>query len=200
MSRLPRNQILFDGCYAHIMSRSFDFKFIFQAPEDFNHFKELLQTAKKEFRFQIHHYCLMNTHFHLAVSISQLHLFAKAFQRLKSQYTKWFNKKEKRTGPLWRERFKSLLIEDESYLYACGLYIEANPVKAGIVEMPEEWPYSSARYYLLNEADPLIDSYDSCQLPNEVDLNNSTFFTKGKVIGSELCKLQVEQNAFVSVP
>ena len=68
----------------------------------------------------------MNTHFHLAVKISSIDKFSQALHYMKRDYTYWHNKKYKKVGPLWRERFKSLLIEDERYMYACGLYIEGN--------------------------------------------------------------------------
>ena len=116
-------------------------------------------------------------------------------KELKVGYTKYFNKKYKRTGPLWRDRFKSLLIEDENYLYACGLYIEYNPVKAGIVEKAEDWSCSSSAYYFLGKEDSLIDPYDRDNLPEDIDIGDERFFTKGRGIGSELFRIQLEDKA-----
>jgi putative transposase len=65
-------------------------------------------------------------------------------QKLKSSYIRYFHAKYKLSGPLWRERYKSLLIENEPYLFVCGEYIENNPVKAGLANLSEEYPFGSA--------------------------------------------------------
>lgn len=153
MGRLGRHQILYDGCFAHIFSRSFEGRFIFKSSLDFETFQALILSEKKRFGFLIHHYCLMNTHFHLAASIPNLEGFSQGMANVKREYTKWFNRTYRRTGPLWRERFRSMLIENHSYLYACGLYIENNPVKAGLVEKSTDWTYSSSRFYESNLPD-----------------------------------------------
>lgn len=199
MARRARNEILYDGSYAHVFSRSFERRPIFQDPLDFETFRDFLTRSKKQYGFLIHHYCLMNTHFHLAVSLPSLRAFSSALQKVKWHYTTYYNHKHDRQGPLWRERFKSLLIEDEKYLYACGLYIESNPVQAGLVENPEDWPYSSSRHYLEGTPDPLVDPYENEGLPEEVD---EEVFTTGVAIGSELFLLQLSEEAFgsVSVP
>jgi putative transposase len=199
MSRLPRHQVLFNGCFAHVFSRSFEGKSVFRTPSDFETFQGLLGSEKKRFGFGIHHYCLMNTHFHLALSIPNLEDFSLGMANVKREYTKYFNRTYRRTGPLWRERFRSMLIEDEKYLYACGLYIEHNPVKAGMVSESEDWPYSSSRHYHLANPDSLIDPYEAIP-PTTINLSDETFFTQGHVIGSELFKLQIKEGAFQDEP
>lgn len=195
MGRLSRTEILHDNAFLHVISRSFDGKWVFQDDEDFQQFKYLLKQAKETHQFLVHHYCLMNTHFHLAVSISSSFSFIQGIKELKVSYSKYFNKKHKRKGPLWRDRFKSLLIEDEAYLYACGLYIENNPVSANMVEKAEDWPHSSSAYYLLAKDDSLIDSYDQRNIPKNIDIHNEHFFTKGHGIGSEIFKIQLEDKS-----
>ena len=198
MSRKPRNQILFDGCFAHVFSKSCDKKHVFQTTSDFEFFKALLLKIKKEYGFLIHHYCLMNTHFHMAVSLPSLHRFSQALKKLKWHYSRYHNQNAKQEGTIWKERFKSLIIENERYLYACGLYIEANPVQAGMVGRPEDWPYSSARYYVQDKKDSLVDFYEQDDALGDVDLTAHGTFTKGRVIGSELFKIQVAEEAFTS--
>lgn len=133
MGRIARNDILYDGCYAHVFSRSFEKRKIFESEKDFEYFKDLLLKTKKKYEYQIHHYCIMQTHFHMVVTIGNVRHFSTGLQVLKKTYGEYYNFNHKRFGPLWRERFKSLLIENERYLYACGLYVEHNPVKAGMV-------------------------------------------------------------------
>lgn len=194
MSRMARKKILYDGCFAHILSRSFEDRWIFKGDGEMEVFKQLLLEAKKEYGFRVHHYCLMNTHFHMAVSMPEVKGFTKGMQGVKWEYTKYYNERHRRNGPLWRERFKSLLIEDEGYLYACGLYIEHNPVKAKMVGKAEDWPYSSSRHYLLGEKDPLVDSYENSGLPEGIDWTDEKVFEKGQYIGSDLFEIYTEES------
>ena len=83
-------------------------------------------------------------------------------------------------------------MEDERYLYACGLYIEYNPVEAGLVNRPEEWLYSSSRYYFAGESDDLVSRYGELQLPEGINLRSKEIFENGDVIGSELFKFYRE--------
>jgi len=198
--RISRRNLLFDGCYTHVFSRSFNGMYLFSEELDFEMFKELLSELKVEYGFRIHHYCLMNTHFHLLVSIPNVNGFSEALAQIKFKYTKWVNRRMKRNGPLSRDRFKSMLVEDESYLYACGLYIENNPVKAGLVDQPEAWAYSSRGYYVLNREDKLVDQYDNREAPIGIDLTDNRFFEKGKVIGSKLFQIQMEDIISQTVP
>lgn len=122
--------------------------------------------------------------------------FSRGLKEIKSRYTNHYNRHLDREGPIWKERFRSLTIEDERYLLACGLYIESNPVKAGMVEQAEDWPYSSARHYLPGETDRLIEPYENQGLPPAKDLSDSGVFTKGSVIGSEMFRIQTRQGAF----
>jgi len=116
MARLARNQLLYDGCHAHVMSRSIGKNSIFKDDQDFNVFRSLLSAIKCSAGFKIFHYCMMHTHFHLAVQIPQMFSFARALQKLKSQYTYHYHAKYKEVGPVWRQRYLSLVIENESYL------------------------------------------------------------------------------------
>ncbi len=202
MGRYARTQVLFDGCFAHILSRSFDKQWTYEDSRDFGVFKALLLEGKKKFGFLIHYYCLMHTHFHLLVSIPEIRRFSLALQWLKRQYTVQHNQRHQRTGPLWRERFKSLLIEDETYLYACGLYVEENPVKAGLVEKREDWPHSSAAHYVLGSKDSLIDPYQFDGSIERLPAVKEEIFTKGPGIGSELFLLHLKEGILndVSVP
>ncbi len=198
MGRLPRTQILYDGCYAHVFTRSLEKRHIFVDSDDFRSFSEILLRMKKEYDFRIFHYCLMNSHFHLVVGMSSVERFSKAMQAVKWEYTKQFNRKYRHHGPLWRERFKSLLVENEGYLYACGQYIEQNPIKARLVQEAGQWEYSSAKHYLNMRRDDLIDNYEKSQPTEEVDLNDDIFFLRGGSIGSGWFKYQLKKGIWVS--
>lgn len=159
MARKARSEILSDGSYAHIFSRSFDKRKMFDVADDFAVFKKLLLSQKREKGFKLFHYCVMQTHFHMAVGIGSLEIFSRALQAIKWHYTRYYNAKCKRWGPLWRERFGGMLIEDERSLHACGRYIEHNPVKARLVNQAQDWEHSSARHYVGEVKDEMVDLY-----------------------------------------
>ena len=190
MSRITRNQLLYEGCYAHIVSRSIRKEIILRQAEDFNHFLSLLQEAKEEHPFNLFHYCLMQTHFHLVVQILSTKEFSKALNFIKSRYVFYFHTKYKFSGPIWRERYKSLLIEDQLYLHACGQYVEYNPVKAGMVELADEWEYSSAKHYLGLGSNPLINNYEAPENSIKINYKDSMGFEEGNGIGSDYFKFK----------
>ncbi len=179
VARLARTNILSDGCCLHVISRSIRKLEIFRDDEDFEAFRELLIKIKQEYGLKVLHYCLMSTHFHLAIKISTAEGFIRGLQKLKSQYVYKFHSKYRLSGPIWRERFRSLLVEDETYLYACGQYIENNPVKAGLVKENMQWKHSSSRHYQNSIIDPVVDGYEAIglpQLPGDIDLSDKEIF------------------------
>ncbi len=202
MGRRNRRSILYDGCYAHVFSRSTEKKYIFETDQDFKTFKALLLESKSKYSYRIHHYCLMHTHFHLLVSMDSVKQFSEALKRVKWSYAKNFNYKHQRFGPLWRDRFKSLVIENERYLQACGAYVEGNPVEAGIVAKCENWKYSSAGYYFGQCEDALVDPYafDGGNPLVVEKQKQEDFFMKGQAIGSELFKIHCQEELMQSMP
>jgi len=176
MPRNARGKVLSDGCFAHIFSRALSKRFIFCDEADFNYFKLLLKRSKPLGQYRLHHYCLMSTHFHMIVSIQNLTIFSKALKHIKQNYAKWFQRKHAHEGPVWWGRCGSRPIQDERYMYACGMYIEMNPVKAGLVRAVAEWPHSTARYYFSGKKDELVDDYEkpsrmaAAKLMNEIKL------------------------------
>jgi len=186
MSRKARNTILSDSCYAHVFSKSIENKYIFSSQRDFLVFKKYLYQYKAKYNFLLHHYCLMNTHFHFLVYIPAVQSFSNALGKLKWRYTNYYNHVHKRSGPLWRERFKSQLIADERYLSVCANYIETNPIRAGMVSAASSWPHSSSRYYENNQLDKLVDGYDYSCKPVPIDNVNEHIFQRGNVIGPRI--------------
>lgn len=183
MGRIAREILLYNGCFAHIFTRAIEKRKIFEKSEDFGFFKKKLEDIKKEYGFKVFHYCLMQTHVHMVVGIQEVGKFSGGMKVLKKSYAHQYNTVHKRFGPMWRDRFKCKLIENEAYLYACGRYVENNPVRAGLVERAEDWPYSSSRHYELGEKDLIIDAYD---LTGGGSTENwkSEEFEKMKAIGS----------------
>jgi len=144
MPRKPRIEI---PGYYHIVNRGVEQRTVFLEAEDYDHFKDLMCSYAKSHGIQIHNYCLMSNHYHLLLEIQKENL-SKYMRQLNMNYAIYFNKKYKRSGHLWQGRFKSWYVTDEAYIYTLMLYIEQNPVKAGIVKEPEAYPHSSAYLFL----------------------------------------------------
>ena len=196
MPRIARNIYLYDGCYVHVISRSIRKEKIIKDQEDFLTFLQLLKVAKQQNGFQLFHYCIMHTHFHLAVRVPDVTLFAKAIQFVKSQYCFKYHAKYHVSGPIWRERFKSLLIENENYLRVCGEYIEYNPVKAGLVKQAEDWQFSSSRWYNVHQNDDLVEAYEvsgNAKKVHDVCLEDEKYFEGGIAIGSPYFQYQIRE-------
>jgi len=193
MPRLLRKTILFDGCFAHVISRSIRKMKFFKDDEDFQIIRELFIYTKRIYHYKIHHYCLMQTHFHLVVSMDDIDEFSRAMQFVKGQYSYKYHTKYHLSGPIWRERYRSLLIENECYLSACGQYIENNPVKAGLVNQARDWKYSSFRFYNDNVIDKIIDGYvaeGSGTGYIKEGIEDEELFENGQVIGSPFFRFQ----------
>jgi len=144
MPRRPRIEI---AGYHHIINRGVDQRVIFKEPADFEQFEELMCFYAKSYGITIHNYCLMTNHYHLLIEIQKENL-SKFMRQLGMNYAIYFNKKYKRSGHLWKGRFKSWFVTDEAYLYTLMLYIEQNPLKAKMVKTLEEYLYSSYNYFL----------------------------------------------------
>jgi putative transposase len=147
--------------YYHIISRSLNETHIFKDTNDFCYFLKLAHSAKQKYPIRILHYVIMSTHFHLAVQAPFHRILSQYIASIKWHYSMWMRKKYNWSGPLWRERYKSLPIENENYLYNCGMYIENNPVRAGICTSPSEYIYSSFHKYHTGTKNVLIDNYET---------------------------------------
>jgi putative transposase len=91
----------------------------------------------------VHAYCLMTNHIHLLVTPSNGDGCARLMRNLGQRYVQYFNRRYSRSGTLWEGRFRSCLVDSESYVLACYRYIELNPVRAGMVPGPIDYPWSS---------------------------------------------------------
>ncbi|HOW36574.1 MAG TPA: transposase [Candidatus Omnitrophota bacterium] len=195
-ARIARTELLYDGCYGHVVSRSIRKLKIFRCKDDFERFKKLLLIEKRKTGLKVFHYCLMHTHFHLIVRIPEVNEFSKALMRLKSGYAMSFHEKYHLSGAIWRDRYKVQLIENEGYMLACGQYVECNPLRAGIVDLPKKWEFSSYRYYQNKQEDDLVDVCEDLARASTVtkeDLREEDF-ERGSIIGSAFFKYQFFDN------
>ena len=147
MARRPRIEI---NGYYHIVNRGVEQRVVFKDVDDYAYFEELMCFYAKSYGVNIHNHCLMSNHYHILLEITQENL-SKFMRQLNMNYAIYFNKKYKRVGHLWQGRFKSWFVTDESYLYTLMIYIEQNPLKAGMVKNIEAYPYNSCHYFLSDE-------------------------------------------------
>jgi len=98
----------------------------------------------------------MDNHFHLLATPKDETGLPKLMQAVGRRYVRHFNDRQGRTGTLWEGRYKSTLVQAERYLLACMVYIDLNPVRAGLVGSAGEFPWSSHRYYLGQGSDRLV--------------------------------------------
>jgi len=146
-------RIEFPGAYYHITSRGNERKAIFKSLRDREKFLSYLESATKRYGAIIHVYCLMDTHYHLFLE-TPLGNLSKIIQHINGAYTIYFNKKRDRSGHLFQGRYKAILVEADEYAKELSRYIHLNPVRAGMVNVPEEYEWSSFRYYISKEKAP----------------------------------------------
>ncbi|MCX7940642.1 MAG: transposase [Endomicrobia bacterium] len=109
-------------------------------------FLEVVQREKKIIKLIA--YCIMPTHIHLIIVPLKDEILSSYMNRVLKSYSKYFNIKYNRKGPLWEGRFKSVLVQTHEQLLHLTRYIHLNPVTAYLVERPEDWIYSSYNEYI----------------------------------------------------
>ncbi|QZD73770.1 transposase [Pseudomonas sp. 3-2] len=128
----------------HIVQRGHNRQVVFAEPADFERYLSDLRELKEALGIKVYAYCLMTNHVHLLLApgeaTSNLGQLMKA---LAARMTRYRNKVEGRTGTLWESRYKSSVVQSDTYLLACSRYIELNPMRAQMVERAEDYPWSS---------------------------------------------------------
>ena len=151
---MPRARRLdYAGAWHHVMNRTIDSLVLFSDDVDRRIFVTELRDALCEFQGELHGYCLMSNHYHLLVHTPDGSL-SNIMQRSSSVFTQKINNRRERDGPLFRGRFNSVTPDDDPHLLNISAYIHLNPVKAGLVQSPADWEWSSAGAYFGNVPEP----------------------------------------------
>ena len=146
----------------HIMIRGNKKEDIFIDEEDKTKFIDILAEKKKSQAYLLYAFCLMNNHIHLLIKENQDPI-ARIMRRINTSYAVYFNKKYKRVGHVFQDRFKSEPIESEAYLLAVVRYIHSNPVKAKMVKCVSNYEWSSYPFYI-NQTDLDINMVESKEI------------------------------------
>lgn len=129
----------------HVIQRGNNRQACFFAEEDSHAYLNWLDDYAGEHRCRVHAYVLMTNHVHLLLSADAPDAAGKLMKALGQRYVQFVNRTYGRSGTLWEGRFRSCLVQDETYLLACQRYIELNPVRAGMVTHPADYRWSSYR-------------------------------------------------------
>ena len=153
---IPRQRrIWYPGAIYHVVTRGNRKEDIFKQTEDYNFYMKLLQINNEKYPFKLYTYCLMKNHIHLQIATIDDELW-KIMRGINWMYSMFFNQKYKLTGHLFQGRYYAELIDTESYLLQSSKYIHLNPVKAGIVKKPIQYPWSSYGVFMGVEGNKLI--------------------------------------------
>jgi len=154
MARLPRLTL---AAYPHhVIQRGNNRQSICLDSADFRSLKGVLESCAQRYQVAVHAFVLMDNHFHLLATPATDVALPKMMQAVGRGYVRYFNDRYLRTGTLWEGRYKSTLIEPDRYLLACMVYMDLNPVRAGIVASATDYPWSSYGHFAGIRAEKLL--------------------------------------------
>jgi len=149
------------GIPQHVVQRGHGKQLCFLTEADYLEYRRRLASAAKRFEVSIHAYVLMTNHVHLLASSESVHGVAKLMQSVGGGYVRSFNARHGRTGTLWDGRFFSSPIGSDAYFWNCHRYIELNPVRAGMAEVPGAYRWSSYAKNAHGMVDPVVTPHPS---------------------------------------
>jgi len=150
-----RNKVAFEGAIYHITQRAPGREPLFIEKADYLYMLHLIKENVKKFDYELFCFALMPNHLHLLIRLNKTNL-ALAMKNLFGAYALYFNKKYERKGPVFCKPYRAALCLDENYILAASVYIHLNPVKAGLVQNPSDYRWSS---YLLYGGDETINTF-----------------------------------------
>jgi len=186
MARRPRLDL--PEIPQHVIQRGNNRSVCFYDEVDYITYLDFLTLAAEKGECHIHAYVLMTNHTHLLVTGKEYGSVSVMMQSLGRRYVRYINEQYRRSGTLWEGRYKSCLIDSERYLLTCYRYIEMNPVRAGMTQLPAEYTWSSHRHNINELHDPLIREHDTF-----LSLGNSRVTRALRY--RELFKAQLENNS-----
>jgi putative transposase len=143
-------RIAFPGAFYHVTARGNERKAVFKDKRDREKFLEYLESATQRYRAAIHAYCLMGNHYHLLLETPAGNL-PQIMHHINGAYTTYFNAKRVRSGHLFQGRYKAIVVEKDEYAKELSRYIHLNPVRAKMVQSPEQYAWTSYPFYIGKE-------------------------------------------------
>lgn len=143
----------------HLIQRGNNREPVFFCDEDDRLYREWLAEAAGEHGCAVHAYVLMTNHVHLLVTPEREDSVPRTMQSLGRRYVRHINAARGRTGTLWEGRYRAAPIDSDEYFFSCCVYIETNPVRAGMAGHPRHWRWSSYRAHAEGRDDPLVSDH-----------------------------------------
>ena len=162
-----KRRIALPGVPQHVIQRGNNRQACFYSELDYHFYLDCMKKAADKFNCAVHAYVLMTNHVHLLVTEQAQYGISQMMQSVGRRYVRYINNTFQRTGTLWEGRYKSSLVQDEHYLLTCYRYIELNPVRARIVETPEDYKWSSHHFNAYGEPDEIIIPHEQYQALGE---------------------------------
>lgn len=154
---MPRHaRVILANVPLHLVQRGHNRQACFLAATDYEFYLACLQRAAELHGCLIHAYVLMTNHVHVVLTPLTTTAPARMMRTLNQQYVQYVNRKHGRSGTLWEGRYRSCLTQDDHYLLMCHRYVELNPVRAGMVAIPEAYRWSSYRANAYGDVNTLI--------------------------------------------
>ena len=157
MPRLPRIQI--EGAIYYVTSKGLAEQHIFKEESDYEMYLNLMKKYKGQYKFRLFSYCLAPDELHLLIETREDATLSDIMHDLNSMYTKYFNSRYERSGPLFESRFRSVFVEKAKHLLEMTRYVHGRPKE------PKGYPYSSFDIYLMH---PLSGSHDAGRTDKKV--------------------------------
>jgi len=157
MPRKPR--FFLANVPTHVVQRGNNRQPIFFSDNDYRVYLDWVGEAGERWGCAIHAYVLMTNHVHLLITPQDADGISRFMQYVGRRYVPYVNHEYRRSGTLWQGRFKSNLVQSEAHLLLCHLYIQMNPVRAGMVTAPGQYPWSSYRSNALGESNAILTAH-----------------------------------------
>ena len=145
-----------DGLIYHVINRGNNRQTVFDSEGDYPAFLKAIADLKERKPFDLYGYCLMGNHIHMLIRPREYSI-SRIAQSLLVSHTQRYHRFHGTSGHVWQGRFKSPVIQDDEHLLTVLRYIEANPLRAKIVEQAGDYPWSSFACHGLGRSDPLLD-------------------------------------------
>lgn len=174
MPRKPR--IVLPHHPVHIIQRGVNRAATFFTEDDYHFYLDALGKVSRCYSCAVHAYVLMTNHVHLLLSSRTETGISACMQSVGRRYVRYINHTYHRTGTLWEGRYKSSLIQDDNYYFICSRYIELNPVRAGMVDHPGDYPWSSYRCNARNEPETLITPYNLYEALGKTESERAKYY------------------------
>jgi len=145
-----------EGGLYHVYNRFARGEGVFSDPAEAVEFAELLREVKERDGLAVFAWAILSNHYHIAVRTSAIPL-SRSMHRVQGGFARGFNRRWRRSGPLWQSRYQARVIDTQGYLDQVIVYIHLNPVRAGLTKDPIDYPFCGHRELVKKTADPLTD-------------------------------------------